>query len=259
MHQSTPLVVAQITDTHLFANKEHEFFGMSTHVSLKAVLTKLGQVQPRPDLLLMTGDLSQDETSESYIWLRDWVELLAIPAGWVPGNHDIPSRMETILQSDVISPEKKFLAGGWQFLLLSSAVSEQPYGELSSESLAWLEQQLGEERDRPTLIALHHPPVLIGSAFMDSIRLRNPDDLFQVIDRHPQVRIVLFGHIHQEFEDERRGVCYLGTPSTCIQLKPGSYDITVNEDLPGFRLLTLSPDGSFRTWVERVEWRSQTA
>ena len=58
----SPLLVAQITDTHLFAEVDRTWKGLSTAHTLKAVLDRLQQIKPPPDLLLLTGDLSQDET-----------------------------------------------------------------------------------------------------------------------------------------------------------------------------------------------------
>jgi 3',5'-cyclic-AMP phosphodiesterase len=253
MDKSNSLVVAQITDTHLFATEDHDFFGLATNISLQHVLARLQQVQPYPDVLLMTGDLSQDETEESYLQLSNLVEPLGIPAYWLPGNHDRLPVISKVLQSQQISPQKSFSAGGWQIILLNSAIAERVYGGLSSESLEWLEQELQRSRDRPTLIALHHPPMLIDSEWMDKIGLRNPNDLFSILDAHPQVKLVLFGHIHQEFKGERQGVQYLGTPSTCIQFEPKCREMRLDETKPGFRLLVLAPDGSFTTRVERVD------
>lgn len=250
MSQPPALVVAQITDTHLFADQHQSMKGCVTARTLQAVLDHLGQVQPQPDLLLMTGDLSQDETAASYADLRDRITALGIPAYWIPGNHDIPALMEQVLVSRLISPEKTLQIAGWHCLLLNSAQPNRVEGELSPETLNWLEQQL-QQNYQPTLIALHHPPLSIGAACMDAIKLHNAEDLFAVIERHSQVKLVVFGHIHQEFEQQRHGVSYLGTPSTCIQIALQD-EFVIDDRAPGFRLLYLQTDGSFSTEVKRV-------
>lgn len=245
------LVVAQITDTHLFANEHESMKGCVTAETLQAVLAQLKQVQPQPNVLLLTGDLSQDETPESYAYLRQQLAPLGIAAYWIPGNHDVPATMQQVLASELISNNKSFQAAGWNCLLLSSAQPNRVEGELSPETLDWLEQQL-QQNHQPTLIALHHPPLAIGSAWMDEIGLHHPDALLAIIDRHPQVKLVIFGHIHQEFAQERQGVHYLGTPSTCIQLAPQQDEFAIDDRSPGFRLLHLYADGTFSTQVERV-------
>lgn len=251
MISKTSLLVAQVTDLHLFARVDQQLMGVTTAETFRVILEHLGQLQPKPDLLLLTGDLSQDESSASYQWLQDVLVPLGIPTYWLPGNHDNLLVMEQVLHQPPISPEKSFEAGEWQFLLLSSWVPGCVHGQLSQPTLAWLEQQL-QVNHQPTLVSLHHPPCPIGSAWMDAIALQNPAEFLRIIERYPQVRLVVFGHIHQAFEDQHQGVCYLGSPSTCAQFQPKSREFAIAQAQPGFRLLTLSPDGSYETKVERV-------
>lgn len=254
MQPNTPLLVAQITDTHLFANPNQEMKGMVTGKSLQSILDRVKQLNPQPNLLLLTGDLSQDETAESYQYLQTLLSPLGIPSYWIPGNHDSFPLMEQILTEEPFLPHKSFQLGGWQFILLNSAVPGCVHGELSPSTLEWLENQLKLAGNCPTLVALHHPPLPINSAGFDSIKLQNPEDLWVVIDRYPQVRLVVFGHIHQEFTGERQGIHYFGTPSTCIQFLPNSTEFAIDELPPGFRLFKLYPDGNWETQVERVAY-----
>ncbi len=253
MNKTSPLLVAQITDTHLFAEVEQELLGVSTRNSLQAILAHLSQLQPKPNILLLTGDLSQDETRESYQQLHDLLAPLGIPTYWLPGNHDRLPLMQQVLNQPPIFSEKSFSTGGWHFLLLSSWIPGCVHGQLSEESLEWLDQQLKLIRE-PTLIAIHHPPCSIDSDWMDAIKLQNSEELLAIIDRYSQVKLVLFGHIHQAFDDKIRGVCYLGSPSTCVQFKPKSVEFAIDRVQPGFRLLTLLPDGTFETKIERINW-----
>lgn len=253
MIKASPLLIAQITDTHLLASPNGELLGMPTQKSFEAVVERLAALYPKPDILLLTGDLSQDETARSYQRLQESLLPLGIPTYWLPGNHDQFLVMRAVLQQPPISPSKSFRAGAWQFILLDSSVPGQVHGYLTNETLGWLEQQLQYASDRPTLISLHHPPFQIDSRWIDQSRLRNPEALFAIIDRYRQVRLVLFGHIHQSFCHWRGQVCYLASPSTSIQFKPKSDRFCLDKDLqPGFRLLSLYPDGSFETHIERV-------
>ncbi|NES72548.1 MAG: hypothetical protein F6K24_48815 [Okeania sp. SIO2D1] len=128
------------------------------------------------------------------------------------------------------------------------------YGEISPESLEWLEYNIKMTGNKPVLIALHHPPVKINSEWMDKILLHNPENLLSIINRYPQVKIVLSGHIHQEFAKEINGINYLSTPSTCIQFQPGNPKFFLDKQPPGLRLLTLYPDGNYITKIERVNY-----
>lgn len=252
MQGASPLLVAQITDTHLLAASEGTLLGVPTTESFAAILGRIQSLARQPDLLLMTGDLSQDETPASYARLAAAVGALGIPTYWLPGNHDRPELMEEILCEPPISTAKVLQVGAWQLILLDSSVPGQVHGCLSERSLQWLDAQLQLHPELPTLVGLHHPPFKIDSAWIDGSRLKNPEDLFAVLDRHEHVRIVVFGHIHQDFARERRGVSYLASPSTCVQFQPQSPRFSLDDLAPGFRLLSLQPDGSFETHVERV-------
>jgi 3',5'-cyclic-AMP phosphodiesterase len=124
---------------------------------------------------------------------------------------------------------------------------------LTQETLAWLDQQLQHCASMPTLIALHHPLFSLATDWLDQSRLQNPDDFFAVVDRYPQVKLVLFGHIHQEFHLQRQQVTYLGCPSTCVQFARGSATFAIDPVQPGFRSLDLYGDGTWQTHIHRVE------
>ncbi|OZH51687.1 3',5'-cyclic-nucleotide phosphodiesterase [Hydrocoleum sp. CS-953] len=250
-----PVLVAQITDTHLFANPtQGKMYGVPTETSFLKVLEKLGQLQPQPDVLLLTGDISQDETPESYQRLASLLSALNIPTYWIAGNHDCLPIMEQVLNSAPISSQKSFEIGGWYFLLLNTNVPGCVYGQVSPESLKWLESQLKIIGNKPVLIALHHPLVKINSEWMDRILLHEPEPLLNIINRYPQVKIVLSGHVHQEFDTEINGIRYLTTPSTCIQFEPKNPEFVLDKKSPGLRLLSLYPDGNYTTKIERADY-----
>lgn len=252
MMAASPLIVAQITDTHLLASPDGKLLGLPTQDSLAVVIREIQTLTPQPHCLLLTGDLSQDETLASYEWLHQHLTQLNLPTYWLPGNHDQLHLMEKALTMPPAYGDKSFQWGGWQFILLNSAVPGRVYGYLSAETLAWLSNELDKAQDSPTLLALHHPPFLVDSHWLDKSCLQNPGDLFAVLDRYSQVRLVLFGHIHQDFYRDRAGVHYFATPSSSVQFKPNSQQFSLDDELPGFRLLWLYPNGEYDTQVKRV-------
>ena len=122
-------------------------------------------------------------------------------------------------------------------------------GYLQDDQLQLLARALSEAPERHHLVCLHHHPVSIGCAWMEPIGLRNPEAFFEVLDRFPQVRAVLWGHVHQEIDRQRNGVRLLASPSTCIQFAPGSEAFQVDRLAPGYRWLRLNHDGSLETGV----------
>ncbi|MBW4689138.1 MAG: 3',5'-cyclic-AMP phosphodiesterase [Komarekiella atlantica HA4396-MV6] len=254
MNQVSPVSIAQLTDTHLFALEKRQLLGVPTTESFQAVIERLKNLQPELDLLLLTGDLSGDGTPESYENLQNLLSPLQILSYWLPGNHDCAIAMDEILNLGMVSRRKSFKRGSWNFILLNSCVPGCVHGHLSAKILDWLDSELKMLGENPTVVALHHSPLLINSQWLDASILKNPEELFAVLDSHPQVKLVLFGHIHQEFQSQRYGVHYLGTPSTCIQFQPESSTFAIDQTPPGFRLLKLYPNGDWQSWIERVPY-----
>lgn len=248
------LRVLQLTDIHLFAAADQALMGIETYTSFSAIVRQICQLEAPPDLLLLTGDLSQDGTPESYAQLIELLKPMDCPIYWLPGNHDCFETMQRSLTYAPFIAAKNFVQQGWHFLLLNSQIPGEVAGELSPATLAWLDRKLAHQPDRPTIIAFHHPPFTLNTQWLDASALQNPEALFQVLDRHPQVKLVLFGHIHQEVQQERLGVTYLGCPSTCFQFARDHSTFTLDPDrCPGFRILDLAPDGSWRSEVQRVD------
>jgi len=258
MIQVSPLLVAQVTDIHLFADSYQELLGMPTTDSFQALLEQLARLSPQPDLVLLTGDLSQDGTPKSYRRLQEMLAPLGIPVYWLPGNHDANrDEMERSLTHPLFSSDQSFQSGGWRFVLLDSQESGCVHGSLSASSLTELDRELTQYSQQPTIVALHHPPFQMHSDWLDTSILQNPEELFAVLDRHAQIKLVLFGHVHQEVERQRRDVTYLGTPSTCIQFEPRSCTFSIDSQKPGFRLLNLYPNGVWTTQVKRISYSHQ--
>lgn len=254
MKQVSPITVAQLTDMHLFASEQQKLLGMPTTESFDAVVEYLKKLREQLDLLLLTGDLSADGTPQSYENLQNLLNPLFIPSYWIPGNHDDFATMNGALNLGLVSRRKCFERGGWNFILLDSSVVGKAHGYLRSQTLEWLDLQLSLIVDKPTVIALHHPPLRINCGWLDRSTLKNSEDFFAVLDKYSQVQLVLFGHIHQEFYSQRRGVDYLGTPSTCVQFQPRSKKFALDPKPPGFRLMKLYPNGTWESWVERVPY-----
>jgi Icc protein len=246
-----PLRVVQMTDTHLFADPHQVLLGCPTGLTLAAVVAQVAKYQP--DLILLTGDLSQDETPASYQRLLACLQPLTCPIHWTGGNHDHPEFLTQVLTAGGLRPEKSFTQGGWQFILLHSPVPGAVGGYLDEAETTHLSEIL-QRQTQPTLVALHHPPFPVGSPWLDESALANPERLWQLLDAHPQVKLVLCGHVHQEQQWHRQGVTYFSTPSTCIQFAPQAPKFTLDTAYPGFRWLELDHQGNFRSGVTRVPY-----
>lgn len=251
-HDHEPLTLWQFTDSHLTADPTAELMGVNVLDALHGVIAAARTDRPWPDLVIATGDLVHDESIEGYRLLADTLGALPAPVYCLPGNHDSPVRMRQVLLNGPVQCAETWLAGRWQVILLDSTEPGQVAGRLSASELVRLRDALQRHPEGNALVALHHPPVSIGSPWMDAMGLINADELFEVIDAFPQVRGVVWGHIHQEFDGERRGVRLLGTPSTCVQFAPRAGHCAIDAQPPGYRWIRLHGDGRVESAVRRV-------
>ncbi len=246
-----PLRVIQLTDSHLMAEPSGALLGVNTRDSLDAVIALALQDSVTPDLILATGDLAQDGSEESYRVLAEKLKAFDCPSVWLPGNHDDVHVLQQMI-AGTGHGRRQVIAGGWQFIQLDTSVHGKVHGELSAEELEHLSASLSDHPGLPALVSLHHHPVDIGCDWMADIGLRNRQAFWQVIERNTQVKIVLWGHIHQEFDELRHSVRMLATPSTCIQFESGSRQFSVEEKAPGYRWFDLHRSGDFDTGVCRA-------
>ena len=244
----------QITDTHLFANKEDTLLSVNTFNSYQQVLDAIVAQSIDYDLIVATGDLVQDGTEQGYRYFCDGIQRLGNPCVWLPGNHDFQPVMSDIIGQSGLCEAKEVLCGDhWYVILLDSQVFGSPHGELSEYQLAWLDASLRKYQDRHTLVLLHHHPVDSGCAWLDQHRLRNSHEFLAVLKQHPQAELFLCGHIHQSLDLDWEGRRVLTSPSTCVQFKPYCTNFELDTLPPGWRYIDLHADGRVTTEVYRLE------
>lgn len=247
------ICLIQISDCHLFASKDGELLGLNTFNSFMAALQQIHQ-QHQADLIVATGDLSQDETPQAYENFIEGLTHQPLPAVWLPGNHDIIDVIDPVFTPCAqIYPDKRFVMGGWQVILLDSTVSGVTYGRLSEIQLQFLRHSLEAHRDKSALVMLHHQALPVQSRWIDNIGLHNLDELLDVLDEFDNVKLVSSGHVHQYNHQIREGVEFITSPSTCVQFKPKQQQFCADTALPGYLEIILHPDGTTSHQVHRVQ------
>jgi len=208
-----------------------------------------------PDAVLMSGDLAENAADGEYEIVRELLAQLGAPVYVLPGNHDdrdtlrrhfdVPGPMGTPVQYAVD-------LGPLRLVVLDSTRPGEERGELDADRLSWLDAELAGAPDQVTLIALHHPPVSTGNAAWDEIGLPAADRraLGDVLQRHPQVRRVVAGHVHRTMTAER---AVLTVPSTYMQtrLSFNSDEIEIVAEPCGFAVHALL-DGELASHVQPV-------
>lgn len=248
------LRILHVSDTHLMARPEGELLGVKTSASFEAVLSMLETEikQTHVDLIIHSGDMSQDDSAASYQYFSEKVRHLGVPIYYVPGNHDNPIVMDQLFPIHNIRQEKHIVHPNWQIVLLNSQKQHAVEGYLDSSQLDFLDDCLGKYPDMHAIIAFHHQPLPVGAAWLDNLGLTNANELWAILQKHSNVNTVLFGHVHQEFVGKVRGIRCISVPSTCIQFMPQQDAFGLEHIPPGYRWLDLYADGSIQTGVKRA-------
>jgi len=245
--------VLHLTDPHLFAGADGDLRGTVTQESLQRVLNHYEAGDWRADRALITGDLIHDDSAEAYDRFRELLLPLNMRMHCVPGNHDIRDLMRPICSRPPFSYCAKEEVRDWLLLGLDSCVKGDAGGEIAPEEFDRLDLIISESPAKHIMVCLHHPPIPMGSTWLDTVLLKNGDELLQRLQAAERVRLLVFGHVHQPYDAEHFGIQVIGTPSTCSQFKPGSDDFAVDDRPPAYRRITLNSDGSSSSeliWVE---------
>lgn len=246
--------IIQISDTHLMDRVELEFVRMNPEKSFKEVVQHIRGHYPNLDAVVHTGDLAQVPVDATYQRYLSFMQSWNVPHYQIPGNHDNSNVFpfhENLNQVHAIQ------FGTWSLLLLNSAVAGKVDGWVEQQQLDQLNKFLTEHANQHVIIACHHHPFAMKSHWIDQHCLKNTEHLKDVIEKHQNVKLVLFGHVHQDSHNEWQGVHFLSTPSTSVQFKPLSHDFALDQAAPGYRVLHLKENGEFETHIERVEINQQ--
>ncbi|HTF95519.1 MAG TPA: 3',5'-cyclic-AMP phosphodiesterase [Cellvibrio sp.] len=242
----------QITDCHLGPKKSESLLGLDTDESLEDVLQLIQEAEPSFDHLLCTGDVASAGHIDCYKRYEQIVRrYFSQPLSWLAGNHDDAEIMES--SQDALAIQGRLVdLGNWLIVLLDSSVPGHVYGQLAASELDYLEHILETHPDKHIIVSMHHQPVPVGCEWLDEYVIRNADALFKLIDAFSNIKIITWGHVHQEFHSSRKGIELFATPSTCVQFKPNCKAFTVDRLMPGYRWFELNNNGSFSTGIARV-------
>lgn len=207
------LSILHLSDTHLLSCGLYAQ-SVDTRQTMLAALRTLLSLEEL-DLLLISGDVSDDGTAESYQTVRELAEDYAHRRNalvlYAMGNHDArPGFWQILGNGHPGSPAEpdggqlpvygSTLVGGFRVISLDSSVPGRTHGYLDRGQLDWLTEELSVASEAGTVLVLHHPPVEPVTPLHDGIELQNPEDLVQAL-QGSDVRLILSGHYHHALAD----------------------------------------------------------
>lgn len=248
--------ILQLTDLHVFKDPQERLKGIPTFELLQDVVDFISKSGENFDYVVVTGDHTHDELPESYRAVRTvlnpWIDRLF----QVPGNHDDRSVLRSVFADRIAGAGQErinfsFRAGNWLCLGLDTHIPKAVPGLIEPDQVQWAREQLVASDAQHVALFFHHPPVDIGSVWMDRIGLSGKELLQSWFAEEPRIRLVCCGHVHHEFR------CLIGqteivtTPSTGLQFSPDGDSPTFVAAPPGYRVIELNDEG-YSTRVVRL-------
>lgn len=247
------LYIAQISDLHLYADTSKRMMGINTWDTFKSVMSlACGPAFPI-DKIILSGDLCQDEKLETYHLLMDYLKMFPYPYHWIAGNHDSVKIMQTIAMNGQYNNEKIIDTDDWRIILANSNLPGNVRGNVTKKELSWVKKSCDNAKQKNIMLCIHHHMISVDSPSLDPLDINNSNELLKIIKACKKIRLVIFGHIHQDFEKKIGGVNYYATPSTCFQFAPKTDDFSIDQVPQGYRWIALHSDGSFTTQVRRCK------
>src|ERR1700730_5054463 len=224
-----PVLIAQVSDLHIKPPGVLAYGRVDTASALERCVAALNEFTPKPDLVVISGDLADTPTAEEYEYLRRLLAPLKLPFVGIPGNHSARSRVRAAFPRAAYAFPTGALnqsveIGGLDLVLLDSSVPGNPHGELDAPTLQWLEVTLASSPGRPALLFLHHPPFKTGIWHMDRQNLINAGELAPVVRRHPRVQLIATGHVHRAAL-----TMFAGVPATICPAPNHAVDLDLAE------------------------------
>jgi 3',5'-cyclic-AMP phosphodiesterase len=249
-----PFLLVQLSDLHLGADWQ----GHDPVAAVEAAIRTIDGVRPRPAVVLVTGDLAESAADAEYERARELLESLGGPLHVLPGNHDDRAALRRHFDVPGVGDEPVNYSvdlGPLRLVVVDTTLPGEDGGALDAGRLDWLDGELGAEPDAPTLLAMHHPPLVTGIKPLERIGLPPADRraLAAVVERHPQVRRLVAGHMHRAIASSLAGRAVLAAPSTYLHARLDciSEDLQLAADPPGFAVHVLV-DGELVSHVQPV-------
>ncbi len=244
------LRLVQISDFHIAADPGARYRGQPALANTERLIRALACFQP--DVLIATGDLSEDASAASYALIRRVLADVGAAVFCLPGNHDDPQTMRAALGDMAIERLGSHAQRGWHIHMLDSTIPDRPSGGLSADQITALDERISTQAEDHAIVFLHHQPILVGSRWIDRYGLEDGRALRELVTGTDKIKAVGWGHIHHAFRHTDRSGLWLGCPSAAANTLPRRERFTPDSAGPAGRWFRLQENGRVYSGILRA-------
>ncbi len=230
--------VIQLTDTHLFGDSQNTMFGINCNNKFLEVINQIKKQETEIDFFLATGDISQDKSEASYECFMETGIRFEKPVYWLDGNHDDFLSMQKVFSKSPFFANPKILSKPyWDFIFVNTSMANKDSGFIAPTELEWLKHALDASRNADKLVSLvmHHHPFSVSTSLIDKYKIKNGDQLLELLVTYKNIRNIICGHVHNNYTIPYQHIMLEASPATCVQWKKGSETLIVDERI-GYKI-----------------------
>jgi 3',5'-cyclic AMP phosphodiesterase CpdA len=244
------MLIAQISDLHI-AGWGKKTYGIAPMAeNLERCVDHINQLASTPDVVIVTGDIAMNGLAEEVHRAEKILRKLRMPFYVIPGNHDdrstlwsvfggqaCPARVDAFIHYVIDDYDVRLIG-------IDSTIPDGPGGEICEKRAEWLDARLSEEKEKPTAIFMHHPPVKCGVLETDMDGFVGADRFGDIVEKYTNIERIICGHIHLQANVRWRGTVVSTAPSTGMELV---LDLTLKNESefiltdPGYQLHYWTP------------------
>jgi len=252
------MLICQLSDLHVRPPGELAYGRVDTAAFVRRCVAQVAGFAPRPDAIVITGDIADRGLPEEYAHALALLEGLTMPIYVIPGNHDDRVALRQAFgEHEHLCDTADFLQyaadiGPMRLVALDTLVPGEGGGMLCTQRLDWLECEVERSRASPVVVLMHHPPFATGIETMDAVGLETAYPIEPLIGRYPNVERILCGHVHRTILRRFGGTIAVTCPSPAHQV---ALDFTAGAaprfvmEPPGYLMHRWSKESGFTTYA----------
>jgi Icc protein len=255
LQRKDSIKIIQITDSHLFSSNDELMMGHKNNMNFYDVINKIKNKHlSDTDLIFLTGDLSQDQTSKSYKHITSELQSMNIPIYWIPGNHDDNNIMLSVFSNNALFKIEKYIElKYWIFVFLNTQKIGSESGFLDRDEIYFIKNEINKNASKNKKIALvmHHHPTPFNTPLIDSYILENHAELWSTI-KDSTVKMIMCGHVHGDYSFTKNSIQIESAPATCFQFKKGASNLALENSI-GYKIYYFcrnNVQSESETWME---------